>query len=110
MAFDQRPATELSANERTTLATFFCMQRGQLNFRRSPPGSHECLPPEVASRRDADLATPLHLHLANARTPDGVTLELVQILAPHCSLWEYTLRPAISLGSLFARVHISWYS
>ena len=42
--------------------------------------------PEAASRRDADLATPLPLHLANVRTPDGVSFELVQILAPHCSL------------------------
>ena len=67
--------------------------------------------PEAASRRDADLATQLHLHLANARTPDGVSLELVQILAPYCLLWEDGyLHTASSLNSLFAVSIYPWYS
>ena len=83
VAFDQSLATELSANERTALH-LFCMQRGQPDF--NAVQSLMSAYPEAASRRDVDLATPLHLHLANARTPDDVSLELVQILAPHCSL------------------------
>ena len=66
--------------------------------------------PEAASRRDADLATPLHLHLANARTPNGVPLELVQILASHCSLWEDGCLHTAScdlVGQPLWRVHIS---
>ena len=66
--------------------------------------------PEEVLRRDADLTTPLHLHFANTSTPNGVSLELVQILAPHCSLWEdgYLHTASCDLvGQPLWRVHTS---
>ena len=67
MVFDQSLAAELSANERSVLPTFFACNVGSPTVQDLVSTS-----PEAASRHDADLATPLHLHLANARTPDGV--------------------------------------